>query len=171
MRGVVALLLGLSLVVLVTRQVRFNVMRSLPYGLYGVSAAPETLVPGDLVFVRTPATVRLMAQLYGWPWGILALLKPVAAVGRQMVCDLGRRLVIDGQDWGPIYPTSHDGQPLPSWLMPGECRQLDADQIFVASPVDGSLDSRYVGPIDRHLISTTAVPWWTWGGSVHAAPH
>ena len=66
--------------VLSTRWVRLNCSPSMPYGLYRLTAVREPLARGTLVVLPVPAEVR--------PWHTRwqPLLKPVAAIGGDVVC-------------------------------------------------------------------------------------
>ena len=105
-RPLVVRLLGLVLVPLSllaagTSYVRLNISPSLPYGLYRLHPVARPLTRGTLVIVHVP----------GWSVRTRPFLKPVAAVAGEWVCRVGPALVIDHEDYGPVYETWR-GEPL-----------------------------------------------------------
>src|SRR5262249_46349236 len=82
--------------VLSTRWVRLNVSGSLPYGLYRLVPLPQPLPRGTVVLLPVPASVQ-----HVWSrW--MPLLKPVAGVEGDTVCNLDDVLQINGESYGPI---------------------------------------------------------------------
>jgi type IV secretory pathway protease TraF len=107
----------------------------------------------SLVVLSAPASV------HAWTHWWLPLLKPVAALPGEQVCVRENILYLGGRDYGPVY-TSADGKTLPRLT---GCIEIQADEVFLASPVRGSMDSRYFGPMKVGTIRAQAVPVWTWG--------
>ena len=139
--------------VLSTRWVRLNVSGSLPYGLYRLAPIPQPLPRGTVVLLPVPATVR-----HVWSrW--MPLLKPVAAIQGDTVCSTEGGLWINGQAYGPILREAH-GRPLPHML--DGCSVVQEGEVFLASPVVGSLDSRYYSFVRITDLTAQAIPLLTW---------
>ena len=135
-----------------TRVLRLNVSGSLPYGLYRLAPVPPVVARGTLVVLAVPPSVQ-----HVWSrW--LPLLKPVAGTRGDTVCSTEDRLFINGEDYGPILRTAH-GRPLPQ--LQG-CLVVQAGEVFLASPIAHSLDSRYFGAVsvtDLTAVAFPLVPW------------
>lgn len=129
---------------------RLNISSSVPMGLYRLSAVPTPLARGMLVVLPVPASVQ--------PWQHLPLLKPIAALPGDHVCVHAARLWIRGADYGPVHDQA-GGAWLPQWL---GCRTLEAGEVFLASTVEKSLDSRYFSPVPITKLTAVAIPVWTW---------
>ena len=139
--------------VLSTRWVRLNVSGSLPYGLYRLAPIPQPLPRGTVVLLPVPATVQ-----HVWSrW--MPLLKPVAGVAGDTVCNLDSVLRIDGVSYGPILRTAH-GRHLPHMLE--GCFVVPEGEVFLASHAVGSLDSRYISFVRLTDLIAAARPLWTW---------
>ncbi len=101
--------------VLSTRWVRLNGSPSVPLGLYRLAAVREPLTRGTLVVLPVPAEVR--------PWHTtwVPLLKPVAAIGGDVVCLWDEGVWIEGQWYGPIYEeAAHKPLPQAARVSPGQ---------------------------------------------------
>ena len=143
----------LLLALLSTRWFRLNLSASLPRGLYALTAVQEPLARESLVVLSAPASV------HPWiPWW-RPLLKPVAGLPHEHVCVREERLYIGERDYGPVYTTAN-GKPLPRLT---DCIDIHSDEVFLASPIRGSMDGRYFGPTKVDIIRAQAVPVWTWG--------
>ena len=147
--------------VLSTRWVRLNVSGSLPYGLYRLAPIPHPLARGTVVLLPVPESVQ-----HVWSrW--TPLLKPVAAVAGDEVCSTEGRLFINGEDYGPILRTAH-GTHLPHMLQ--GCFVVQEGEVFLASHVGHSLDSRYFSCVRIGDLTAHAIPVLTWheaGGIPH----
>jgi type IV secretory pathway protease TraF len=135
--------------------VRLNISPSVPYGLYRLRAVPPVLHRGDLVVLPVPASVR------PWQSRWLPLLKPVAAIAGDVVCRLEQVLFVNGMFYGLIWQDAQ-GLPLPQFLDEETCVTITEDELFLASPVRRSLDSRYFGPVLVSALTAQAIPLWTW---------
>jgi type IV secretory pathway protease TraF len=115
-----------------TRWVRLNVSPSVPYGLYLLRPVPAPLARGMLVVLPVPVSVR--------PWHSrwLPVLKPVAGIPGDVICAVDDILYVNDADFGPILREAH-GQPLPHFT---GCLVVQDDEVFLASAVPQSLDSR-----------------------------
>jgi len=133
----------------------WNASGSVPIGLYRV----EQRIPGtgDLAVVRLDPDVAHLANASGYLRGTDYVLKPVAAVGPGTVCRFGSRILIDGRIVAEAHATDADQRPMPEW---SGCRRLRASELFLLSPVAGSFDSRYFGPVRGDMIVGKAVPLW-----------
>jgi conjugative transfer signal peptidase TraF len=135
-----------------TRWVRLNLSSSVPLGFYRLERLAPPLQRGTLVVLPVPVAVR--------PW--LAwwrpLLKPVAALAGDEVCNVEGTLVIHGVSYGPIYPEA-EGRPLPH--LDG-CQVVPDGTVFLASHAPRSLDSRYFSFVAISTLTAHAVPLWTW---------
>jgi type IV secretory pathway protease TraF len=135
-----------------TRWVRLNVSPSVPYGLYLLRPVPAPLARGMLVVLPVPVSVR--------PWHSrwLPVLKPVAGIPGDVICAVDDILDVNDADFGPILREAH-GQPLPHFT---GCLVVQDDEVFLASAVPQSLDSRYDGPVTVEALTAHALPLWTW---------
>jgi type IV secretory pathway protease TraF len=135
-----------------THWVRLNVSPSVPLGLYLLRPVPAPLARGMLVVLPVPASVR------PWHSRLLSVLKPVADIPGDAVCHLDHRLLVHGADFSPILREAH-GQPLPHIT---GCLVVQPSEVFLASAVPKSLDSRYYGPVTVQALTAHALPLWTW---------
>jgi conjugative transfer signal peptidase TraF len=145
---------------------RLNVSPSLHLGFYRVHRVPDVLTRGTLVVVAVPPPWREVAVRRGWVTASIwehhaTLLKPVAAVAGDLVCRLEGVLVVDGRSFGVFVDESH-GEPLTSALTDGKCLAIPPGYVFLASPVEKSFDSRYMGPFQISDIAAVVTPLWTW---------
>jgi len=139
--------------VLSTRWVRLNVSGSLPYGLYRLAPIPHPLARGTVVLLPVPEPVQ-----HVWSrW--IPLLKPVAAVVGDTVCATEERLWINGENYGPVLRTAY-GRHLPH--MPEGCFVVQEGEVFLASPVMHSLDSRYFSFVRISALTAQALPVFPW---------
>ena len=139
--------------VLSTRWVRLNVSGSLPYGLYRLVPVPQPLPRDTIVLLPVPETVQ-----HVWSkW--VPLLKPVAAVAGDTVCNRDGVLQINGVAYGPMLRTAH-GTHLPHMLQ--GCCVVQDGEVFLASHVGNSLDSRYFSCVRIGELTAHAIPVLTW---------
>jgi type IV secretory pathway protease TraF len=137
-----------------THYLKVNLSPSVPIGLYGLRSVPSTLERGMLVVLPVPASVR---DLHG----SIPLLKPVAGVSGDRICVQQHRLWVRDRDQGPVYEV-WQGQLLPQMATGDGCTLVPDGSVFLASPVDGSLDSRYFGLVPIADLSAVATLLWTW---------
>jgi type IV secretory pathway protease TraF len=133
-----------------TRWIRCNVSPSVPYGLYLLRTVQTPLAHGTLVLLPVPASVR------AWQWR--PLLKPVAAIAGDEVCERDSGLWIAGQWYGEVYGEAA-GKVLPHL---GGCQTIQAGEVFLASTAPRSLDARYFGPVRIAALTAQALPLMTW---------
>jgi type IV secretory pathway protease TraF len=75
-----------------------------------------------------------------------------------VICAVDDILDVNDADFGPILREAH-GQPLPHFT---GCLVVQDDEVFLASAVPQSLDSRYDGPVTVEALTAHALPLWTW---------
>ena len=137
----------------------WNVTMSAPIGFYRVRPIgdqPPRI--GELILIRPDAaSARLFAQRGYLPLGV-PLLKRVAAVAGQSVCERDGVLSIDGQHIADALPTDGRGRPLVAW---SGCRPLRDGELFVLMVgVPASLDGRYFGPTPIRSVVGRVTPLW-----------
>jgi type IV secretory pathway protease TraF len=98
------------------------------------------------------------ARVQAWQSRWVPLLKPVAAVAGEQVCIEQRWLQIQGTWVGPVLHEAH-GMALPQWR---GCHIVQEGDVFLASAVPNSLDSRYFGPVPITSLTGQATPLFTW---------
>ena len=134
----------------------WNTTASMPMGLYVI--APGPVRRGDLSVMRLPPQIEALALA----WGILAsqipVLKPVAAADGDRVCRFGPAITINGHLAAIARHVDRNGRDLPMWQ---GCRRLSASQVFILARHPRSFDSRYFGPVQRHLSQGVAHPLLT----------
>ena len=137
----------------------WNATASAPIGLYRVRpVGNRPLRIGELVLIRPDtASARLYAERGYLPVGV-PLLKRVAAIAGQRVCEHGGVLSIDGRLVADALPTDGRGRPLVAW---SGCRPLRDGELFVLmAEVPASLDGRYFGPTEDLSVVGGATPLW-----------
>ena len=155
-RPITGLLLGVVLVVAsfaIGKRPTFiwNASPSLPMGLYRVTRRSPQL--GDTVLVRLPPGFVVLAARRGYLPVSAYLLKPVAAMGGDLVCRLGARIYVRGR---LISLRRRDGRGrlMPTWH---GCRRLGTGELFLLAENADSFDSRYFGPVAEGAVAARAV--------------
>jgi conjugative transfer signal peptidase TraF len=135
----------------------WNASASVPIGLYAVHRHGPLHV-GDVVVVHLPEPLaRYLDARRSLPKGV-PLIKPIAALGGQIVCRHGDIVSIDGQVLAMAQDHDRRGRPLPVWQ---GCRSLAAGDVFLMNPaVPDSLDGRYFGALPVTTIIGRATPLW-----------
>jgi conjugative transfer signal peptidase TraF len=93
------------------------------------------------------------------------LLKPIVARPGDLVVVTSAGLEVNGERVPNTAPLQYDrvGRPLRAW--PAGLYAVKAGTVWVASTYNaGSYDSRYMGPIDTHLIRRRLRPVWCFKG-------
>ena len=140
-----------------TPRLVWNATASAPIGLYLLSA-PNQLARGDLALAEPPAWVHEFAAERGYLPLQVSLIKRIAALGGDTVCNINERVFIDGR-WVAMRLAS-DGRhrPLPAWH---GCHFLRRSEIFLlTAEVPGSFDGRYFGTIAASAIKGKLRPLW-----------
>ena len=137
----------------------YNPSESAPRGWYGIGL-PSDLVVGQFVLVHLPdAVARLADQRRYLPLPV-PLLKRIAAVSGQRVCERDGVVEIDESPVARAKTRDGLGRPLDAWT---GCRTLRDGELFLLSRnTESSFDSRYFGPIDHTRVIGRAIPVWTW---------
>ena len=133
-----------------------NETRSLPRGLY-VRRFGEDVRRGETTAAIQPEAARAYLASLGVPDDML-LLKRVAAVGGDLVCREGDRVITPTGAVG-ILARDRRGSTLAAWT---DCRRLDADEVFLLGEAVESFDSRYFGPVDRSQLRGVFTATATW---------
>ncbi len=149
-----------ALACIVGAHLLWNWTPSLPLGLYWLSFGGRARVRvGALVAFPVPVHVRaLVTERRYLPPGAL-LVKPVVALAADSVCTAGGTLTVNGAPFGAIRTADTRGRPLPR---DERCGPLPEGQIFVASHLATSFDSRTFGPVALSEIRGTVTPLWTY---------
>ena len=140
----------------------WNATASAPIGFYRVwSMGSRPLRIGELVLIRPDAeSARFYSERGYLPFGV-PLLKRVAAIEDEHVCERDGGLSIDGRHVADALPTDGRGRPLVAW---SGCRQLRDGELFVLmAKVPASLDGRYFGPTPIRSVIGRATPLWILG--------
>lgn len=161
-RAILALsLLGIGLIGLATLarpapRLVWNASASAPIGFYRV--LPGEAVPGDLVLVRTPDSIRQFTAERGYLPLNVPLVKRVAAADGDIVCAAGDAISVNGRVVAERLARDRLGRPLPSW---SGCHLLDSGEVFLLMEgVADSFDGRYFGPVRRAAIIGRLAPLW-----------
>ena len=165
--GVIAGLVMMAASVLHVRPlIVWNATASTPIGLWRVLPATSRkhLRVGDYVlFWPDRRSAQLFARRGYLPRGV-PLLKRVAAVAGQIVCERGGQVSIDGRHVAEALKRDGRGRRLVAWT---GCGPLRPGSIFVLIPnVPTSLDGRYFGPTPISSIIGRVTPLWTPGSHV-----
>jgi len=134
----------------------WNATASAPEGLYRLQ--PDgAWQRGDLVAVRPTPDLSSWLDRRGYaPEGVL-LIKRVAALAPSMTCRTGAAITIDRALVAQARSRDHAGRSLPAW---SGCRVLTTEDVFLLNPAEGSLDSRYLGPLPRRAVVGRVTPLW-----------
>jgi conjugative transfer signal peptidase TraF len=137
-------------------RVIWNASASAPIGFWRIHPGARVRT-GDMVLVKTPATVRqLAAQRHYLPANI-PLLKRVAARDGDEVCALGQEIFVNSRWIAERRTADRQGRPLPWW---SGCEHLRDGRVFLLMDTPDSFDGRYFGPVDEAAVIGKAVPLW-----------
>lgn len=135
----------------------WNASASAPVGLYRM--LPGKAIPGDLVLVHTPDSVRQLAAERGYLPANVPLIKRIAAAGGDVVCATSNMIFINGRAAAGRLARDRIGRMLPDW---SGCHRLDSGEVFLLMQgVSDSFDSRYFGPVPATTIIGRLAPLWT----------
>ena len=135
----------------------YNASASAPLGFYAV--LPEKIFRrGDLLLVKTPASVKyLAAERHYLPLNV-DLVKRVAAMQGDLVCAIDGVVSIGGRDVARQLQADRMGRPLPRWI---GCQVMGPSELFLLMQgVPDSFDSRYFGPVPTRAVIGRLVPIW-----------
>jgi conjugative transfer signal peptidase TraF len=131
----------------------WNTTASTLIGLYAVTQA--TPRRGDLLVMRLPREMELLAISRGILSPNTPVLKPIAALAGDLVCRAGLVVRINGRIAAIARALDHRGRRLPTWR---GCPRLSTAQVFLLARHPDSFDSRYYGPLDARLALGIAHP-------------
>ena len=159
-----AMLAGLFVLAVSVVQARplvvWNATASTPIGLWRVlpAASRKHLRVGDYVlFWPDRRSTRIFARRGYLPRGV-PLLKRVAAIAGQVVCERDGAVSINGRIVARALPVDGRGRSLAAW---SGCGRLPTGDIFVLIPsVPTSLDGRYFGPTPIRAVIGRVTPLW-----------
>ena len=153
------LMLTLASIVYSPYRLVYNPSESAPRGWYRVGL-PRDLNIGTFALVRLPEAFAQLADQRHYLPRTVPLLKRVAAVSGQRVCERNGVVEIDGTAVASAKTRDGVGRRLDTW---SGCRTLVDGELFLLSQsTASSFDSRYFGPIDHTRVIGRAVPVWTW---------
>ena len=148
---------------------RLNETPSVPTGLWRVLALDGPLKRGQIVSIcPPPAPVFAEAHARGYlakgrcPGGLEPMLKPVAAIGGDVVQQTPEGIAVNGAlvPHSLVLTADSQGRPLPVFG-PGPA-VIGRDEIFLLSGMhERSFDSRYFGPLPISAVEGIAIPVWT----------
>jgi len=133
----------------------YNPSQSAPLGWYRIEAINE-ISRGDLVVANLPTDASELAAQRGYlPTGI-PVIKTIAALDGDMVCEEDGLLQINGIPSVGVLTTDRAGRPLPvPWKA---CRRLQANEVLLLSDrTPDSFDGRYFGAVQTTDIIGRAV--------------
>lgn len=157
--GMALAALGFGAVLKPAPLIVWNSSASAPLGLYVLQAA-KVLHRNDFVLAWPPKWAADLAARRGYlPLGV-PLVKRIAALSGDRVCEMGQATSINGRVMAHSLATDHDGRILPHWQ--GCLRLKSGDVFLLMAHVPDSFDSRYFGPIRRIAVIGTLRPLWTW---------
>jgi conjugative transfer signal peptidase TraF len=136
----------------------WNASASVPVGLYWRAAEP-VIRRGDLVLAKLPEPMRQLAAERGYLPANVPLVKRVAAVPGDRICEIGTDIWINGRIAARRLAVDRRGRVLPVWNF---CGELPGGMVFLlVTGVPDSFDGRYFGPIEMRRIVGRLVPLWT----------
>lgn len=165
---IVGVCLAFGLVLAHQAGLRLNTTRSIPLGLYRMSADP--IVTGAYVLWCPPDRSEFdLAKERGYigagfcPGGYGYMMKKVVASAHDVVSVTDDGVMINGMLMPESLPMEADsmGRPLPRFRVTGHV--LASSELLLMSDTNGrSFDARYFGPVHRAQIQSFIHPVWTW---------
>ena len=139
----------------------YNPSQSAPLGWYRIEAI-DKISRGDLVVANLPTDASTLAAQRGYlPTGI-PVIKTIAALDGDMVCEENGLLQINGLPTVQVLTADRAGRPLPASWKP--CRQLQSDEVLLLSDrTPDSFDGRYFGAVQKSDVIGRAV-WMGFAG-------
>ena len=121
----------------------YNATDSLPKGFYVVidHKPPKR---GDIVLVKLPNHIAVIAQERGYLPRHVPLLKKIGALEGDLVCRFGLDVTINQSRRFKALRNDAKGRHMPVWQ---GCNKLKRGELFLLSPYAKSFDSRYFGSI------------------------
>jgi conjugative transfer signal peptidase TraF len=146
---------------------RVNTTSSVPIGLWEIAAGRMRPARGDVVAVCLPAEPARQAEERNYvaagdcPDGVEPLVKPVAAIGGDLVVVSTGGITVNGVSVANTVPLTQDeaGRALRS-VMPGSYRVAPAELWLASGHNPRSFDSRYFGAVPIANVLGVARPLW-----------
>jgi conjugative transfer signal peptidase TraF len=148
------MMIGISLLQKEKRLI-YNYTDSLPHGFYLIEK--KAVRKGILIVFLPPENITRMMTERGYLKEGGYLMKYIAAEPGDTVSTRGRRLKINGEDFGMILKHDKEGRSLPIFRFTGI---LNDGYLFAIKGKNNSFDSRYFGPISKHSVIGVARPIW-----------
>ena len=115
--------------------------------------------------VRLPAPIAALADERKYLPKTVPLLKSVAAVAGDQVCEQQGVVRINDAIVARSLQRDGSGRELMAWT---GCQKLRAGDLFLLGTTnDASFDSRYYGPLFASSVIGKAIPLWTWWRTWH----
>jgi len=109
----------------------WNFTDSVPQGLYWLSPLPAKLERGMYVALKPPSKAVEIATGRVWFRPKKVLLKKVVGIEGDVVCNEKGRLLVKGEDLGPVFDSDRQGAPLPYFI---GCFEVGAGDVFLLGP-------------------------------------
>jgi conjugative transfer signal peptidase TraF len=136
----------------------WNASASAPTGLYAVQRVGR-LADGELVVAQPPDGLAAFLAERGYLPRPLPLIKHVAALPGEIVCEERGVVSIAGRVVARALQRDHLARVLPIW---SGCGPLEPGEVFLLNPArSDSMDARYFGPLPSRVIIGRAVPLLT----------
>jgi conjugative transfer signal peptidase TraF len=139
-------------------QLVYNVSPSVPLGWY-LRVPTHRLAVGMFVIAHLPPAAARLAARRGYLPLTVPVVKRIAAVPGELVCERSRVLSIDGRPVARALREDAQHRPLPVW---SGCVTLAPGEYLLLGLAPDSYDSRYFGPVAGRAILGRAIPLWTW---------
>ena len=158
------MIVGIGLVALASRhwataKLIYNASSSAPLGWYLVKATDD-IHRGEFAVVRLPAPIAALADKRKYLPKAVPLLKSVAAVAGDLVCEQQGVVRINDAVVARSLQRDGAGRELVAWT---GCLKLHAGDVFLLSTTNNSsFDSRYYGPLSASSVIGKSIPVWTW---------
>lgn len=158
LRWPLAVLLSLAAAVMFFHRLGFMLTyqptASMPKGFYFVYPSRE-IQRGNIVVFHAPKKIAIFLEAHHWLPTSGLMMKHVAALSGDNVCQRDNKLFINGHDAAALKNTYAPGHPLPTKHF---CGDVKKDQFLALSTSNPkSYDGRYFGPVTRHAIVGKAV--------------
>ncbi|MBN8925088.1 MAG: conjugative transfer signal peptidase TraF [Rhodospirillales bacterium] len=145
---------------------RFNATPSMPVGFWQMMSNPAQIRRGEVVVLCPPDTASLrMGQERGYipsgncPGGSEPLVKPIAAVGGDVVAVSATGVVVNGRPVPDTAQLSRDSAGRPLMPIPAGVYAVAPGEMWLLSGHDPrSFDSRYFGPVPQANVQGVARP-------------
>lgn len=148
--------IGISATDFLPKKLIWNASASVPTGLYTIKN--RSPIHGDLVLVRLPEWVQLIADQRGYLPSNVPVLKRVSALVGDRVCRFDRTVFVNGKVQATVFLTDSFAFKLPIWR---GCVTLDEAEVFLLADHPKSFDGRYFGVTKLADVLGVAESVWT----------